>query len=240
MTCILRIRRRATAEAVVRLQCLVVPPVTIGLIGAAASRGSYWLALLLPAALLLTAHARLTVRCGLRSWSNALGSLALFLGCTVLVVLAVGPTLGLYRTITVLSGSMRPTFLPGDVIVVTPAPAASLQVGDVITYQIPVDEHPVETHRVMRILRHGQEPIVQTKGDANRSADPWKAKLHGGTIWRYRRRLPMLGFPLLALRAPLMHRLLVYVIPALLALYWIGRIWLPMNPRRLAHAASDA
>jgi hypothetical protein len=37
-----------------------------------------------------------------------------------------------------------------------------------------------------------------------------------------------------------MHRLLVYVIPALLALYWIGRIWLPMNPRRLAHAASDA
>src|SRR4051794_4957382 len=114
MTCILRIRRRATAEAVVRLQCLVVPPVTIGLIGAAASRGGHWLALLLPA-LLLSTHARLTVRCGLRSWSNALGSLLLFLGCTVLAVLAVGPTLGLYRTITVLSGSMRPTFLPGDV-----------------------------------------------------------------------------------------------------------------------------
>jgi signal peptidase len=135
---------------------------------------------------------------------------------------------------------MRPTFLPGDVIVVTPAPAGSLHVGDVITYQIPVNGHPVETHRVVRILKHGHEPIVQTKGDANRSADPWKAKLHGGTIWRYRRRLPMLGFPLLALRAPLMHRLLVYGIPALLALYWIGRIWRPMKPRRLTHAASDA
>jgi hypothetical protein len=100
-----------------------------------------------------------------------------------------------------------------------------LHVGDVITYQIPVNGRPVETHRVVRILQHGREPIVQTKGDGNRAVDPWTAKLHGGTLWRYRLRLPLLGYPILALRTAVAHKGLVYLIPGLLALYFIGRVW---------------
>jgi signal peptidase I len=188
---------------------------------------------------MLAGHARLVARFPLRFWGGALGNLALLLGCTAFLFFAVGPTLGFYRTITVLSGSMRPTFSPGDVIVVRPERASSLHVGAVISYQIPIDGQPVETHRVVRILQHGREPIVQTKGDANQTADPWNAKLHGGTLWRYQFRLPLLGFPLLALRTPLMHRLLVYILPALLALYLIGRLWLPTRPPRLTNASSE-
>jgi signal peptidase I len=239
MGCILHTRKRTTAEAVVRLQLLLLPPVVLALIGAAASRGGPWLVLLLPSALLLAGHARLVARFGSRSWTGALGNLALLVGSSVLLAFAVGPAFGLYRTVTVLSGSMRPTFRPGDVILVTPQHASSLRLGEIITYQIPVNGRPVETHRVVRILQHGSEPIVETKGDANRTADPWQAKLHGGTLWRYRLRLPLLGYPLLALRAPLAHRLLIYVVPALLAVYFLGRLWLPNRPPRLAHAPSE-
>jgi signal peptidase I len=238
MTVVLHPRGRATAEAVVRPQLLLPLPLTLALIGVAAARGGAWLVLLAPAGLLFPAHALLVARCGLRSWAGALGNFALLLAGVTFLVFAVGPTLGLYRTITVLSGSMRPTFLPGDVILVTPQPASSLHVGDVITYQIPVNGRPVETHRVVRILQHGREPIVQTKGDANLNADAWTAKLHGGTLWRYRLRLPLLGYALLALRASLAHQVLVYIIPALLALYFVGRLWLPARPLRLTHGHS--
>lgn len=50
-------------------------------------------------------------------------ALALFLALVVL------PRLGLYRPVTVLSGSMRPTFSPGDMIVVAPEPVSAVRVG---------------------------------------------------------------------------------------------------------------
>src|SRR5438128_2158506 len=53
---------------------------------------------------------------------------ALFVGIALL------PRLGLYRTETVLSGSMRPTFDPGDLIIVRPMPVEQVRVGDVISY----------------------------------------------------------------------------------------------------------
>jgi hypothetical protein len=97
---------------------------------------------------------------------------------------------------------MRPTFSPGDMIVVSPEPMRSLRVGDVITFITPTAGHPVETHRVVNILRAGAEPIVQTRGDTNNTIDPWRAQLHGSTVWRYRFRLPAFAYPLLALRSP--------------------------------------
>jgi signal peptidase I len=232
-------RARTTVETVVRAQLLLLPLPALALLAAALQRGGYWIAAVVPAALVLALHARVLAQVGLRTWTGVLGNLALVFGCATFAVLAVGPTFGFYRTITVLSGSMQPTFRAGDVIVVTPQPASQLRVGEAITFQIPVGDRQVETHRVVRILEHGREPVVQTKGDANQSTDPWTAKLHGGTLWRYRFRIPLLGFPLLALRAPMMHRLLVYILPGLLALYLIGRLWLPRKTPLLDHAPSE-
>jgi signal peptidase I len=233
-------RTRAAASTAARVLFLALAPSTLALVAIAAARGGLWLAALVPAGLLLTAHAKVVARAGLRSWSSAAGTGAVAVACAVLAALGLGPAFGLYRTVTVLSGSMRPTFSPGDVIVVTPEPARSLRVGQVISYQIPVDGRPVETHRVVRIIAPGDEPIVQTKGDANNAVDPWQAKLHGGTLWRYRMHVPMLGYPILALRSRSAHWLLVVFLPALLAAYLVAQIWRPRQRQTAPrHARTD-
>ena len=171
-----------------------------------------------------------------RSVAQAAVNGGIVLAVLALVCLGLGPRLGLYRTVTVLSGSMRPTFDPGDVIVVTPEPARDLRVGQIISYRVPTGAGQVESHRVVRILRHGNTPIVQTRGDANSGLDPWQAELHGGTVWRFRFRLPLLGYPILALRTHLAHVLLVIVVPILFALCALAEIWRPRSRARVAHA----
>jgi len=227
------------AGAGARILFLGVAPAAVALVAIASEHGGFWLAALPPAGVALAVHARVVAREGLRSWSAAVGTGAIVLGVATLGALGIGPALGLYRTVTVLSGSMQPTFAPGDMIVVTPEPARDLRVGQVISYRIPVDGRPVETHRVVRILARGDEPIVQTRGDANDVDDPWRAELHGGTLWRYRFRVPLVGYPILALRSPLAHWLLVLFAPAVLAAYLLASLWLPQRPRASSHVRTD-
>ncbi len=155
---------------------------------------------------------------------------------TAIAALVVAPMLGLYRTVTVLSGSMRPTFSPGDMIVVSPEPMRSLRVGDVITFMIPTAGHPVETHRVVSIAGSGGEPIIQTRGDANNTIDPWQAQLHGSTVWRYRFRLPGFAYPLLALRSRWVHLGTTLLLPFLLSLWALTRLWFPSRRNVLTNA----
>jgi signal peptidase len=153
------------------------------------------------------------------------------LGIVVVVATAVFvgigllPRTGWYRVETVLSGSMRPTFAPGDLIVVTPEPARAVRVGQVISYSIPVDDHHVETHRVVKILQRGEHPVIRTQGDANNGLDPWTARLSDTTVWRLHTAVPNLGWLIVWLRSPVFHFLTVFLAPLLLALVWLARIW---------------
>jgi signal peptidase len=160
-----------------------------------------------------------------RAWwvwgQRALLALALFF----FLVLAVLPRLGLYRPVTVLSGSMRPTFSPGDMAIVVPEPVSAVRVGQVISYQVPVGIHQVETHRVVRILQGGAHPIVQTQGDANNWPDPWTAKLEGATAWRLVRVVPHLGYLVNSLRTRAVQMAAIFIVPALLALLMLTEIW---------------
>lgn len=149
------------------------------------------------------------------------------LACSVLTLILLGllPRTGWYRTQTVLSGSMRPYFSPGDLVVVTPEPLGQVRVGQVITYRIPVGDHHVQTHRVTRIVRGGANPLVRTKGDANAEADPWTAKLHGTTAWRVRLVVPKAGWAIARLRSPAARSISIFAAPFLLALVGLWRIW---------------
>lgn len=162
------------------------------------------------------------IRGALRSLTPA--AIALF------VLLAVLPRTGLYRTATPLSGSMTPTFSPGDLLILRPEPLTQLQVGQVITYSIPIGDHHLETHRVVRILRHGDHPVVVTKGDANSTADPWTAVLGGGAVWRVDRVIPGVGRALLWLGQPWLRAALLLGTLGLLLLSGLSRIWMP-TPR---------
>jgi signal peptidase len=149
------------------------------------------------------------------------------LASTVLFFLAVGvgPRTGTYRTATVLTGSMRPEMPPGSLVVLVPVDASTIKVGDVITFEAPVPGHPVVTHRIVRIVEPGEHPVVQTKGDANASRDPWDARISSSPVWRRVAVVPMAGTLINELRSPLLHQLTVYAVPALLFLAWLSSIW---------------
>jgi signal peptidase I len=149
------------------------------------------------------------------------------LAAAVAVGMGVLPHLGLYRTLTVLSASMTPTFRPGDIVVVRPEPMRDLHVGQVITYQVPLATGQVETHRVIRILRGRgtNHPVIQTQGDANNAPDPWTAQLSGTTVWRLEAVIPKAGYALSALRGRGFQVFSILVIPALLAVLALRRLW---------------
>ncbi len=151
----------------------------------------------------------------------------LAIGVLMLLGLAVLPRLGLYRTATVLTASMRPTFSPGDMVVTVPEPTSSVRVGQAISYRVPVGEHQIETHRVVKILQ-GQgtsNPVIQTRGDANQANDPWTARLQGATAWRQVAVIPKLGYVVSALRGRVVEMMAVLVAPIVLMMLLLSQIW---------------
>ena len=162
------------------------------------------------------------------------------LACAALIGLGLLPRTAWYRPVTVLSGSMKPAFSPGDMVVVTPERVSDVRVGQVISYRIPVGDHHVQTHRVIKVVRGGAHPIVKTKGDANNAPDPWTAELHGPTLWRVRAVVPKIGWAVFWLRSPLVHSLTVLAAPLLLALLGILQIWRRPESKEVIERASAA
>ncbi|TKJ35195.1 hypothetical protein A6V29_14375 [Blastococcus sp. CCUG 61487] len=150
------------------------------------------------------------------------------LAVAIFLLLAVGPHVLGYRTMTMLTGSMAPEIEPGDVTVVTPIALEDVTEGMVITYHQPIGDRSVVTHRVISVEQGPDGAIsVQTKGDANAAADPWTATLEGDTAYQVRAVIPELGHLIQALRAPVVAQVLLYGAPALLAGWLLLTIWRP-------------
>ncbi|QXG75329.1 signal peptidase I [Modestobacter sp. L9-4] len=148
-------------------------------------------------------------------------------------LLAVGPHVLGYRTMTMLTGSMTGTIDVGDVEVVTPLPVAEVTEGMIIAYHVPIDDHHLVTHRVIGVDTAADGTVtVETKGDANAAADPWKAQLQGDTAYQVRAVVPGLGHVIQALRSPVVSQALRYVAPALLAGWLLLSIWRPTPDQR--------
>lgn len=164
-------------------------------------------------------------------WARALPWLVRGLVGTAVVALlglAVGPHVFGYRTMTMLTGSMAPEIDPGDITVVTPLAVEDVAAGMVIAYHIPIDDRRVVTHRVVSVERGEDGSVtVQTKGDANEAADPWKATLQGETAWQVQAVVPEVGHLIQALRTPVLSQVLLYGAPALLAGWLLLSIWRP-------------
>jgi signal peptidase len=172
------------------------------------------------------------------TWKRAAGlayRLTVRLVVTVAVlafgVLAVGPHVLDYRTMTMLTGSMAPVIDPGDVTIVTPLPVDEIAEGMIIAYHIPIDDHHLVSHRVVSVERGADGTVtVETRGDANDAVDPWKATLQGDTAYQVRGVIPELGHVIEALRTPLVSQALVYGAPTLLAGWLLLSIWRPATP----------
>lgn len=141
-------------------------------------------------------------------------------------VIAVGPHLFDYRTSTMLTGSMEPGITPGDVVVTTPQLASEVEVGDVISYHIPVEDHRVETHRVVEVIHNDDGTIaVRTQGDANGAPDPWVATLEGDTVWEMQAVVPWVGTGIRFLRQPVIQENIFWIAMVLLLGLGLSMIW---------------
>jgi signal peptidase I len=101
-----------------------------------------------------------------------------------------------YRLYIVHTGSMAPRLLAGDVVLDGPATGAYHR-GEIITFRHSDQNTDLVTHRVDGI----QSGKIETKGDANRTADAWDLRpdqIRGVFV----ERLPRLGYLIVFLRQP--------------------------------------
>ena len=78
-----------------------------------------------------------------------------------------------YKPFIVLSGSMEPSIMTGDMVFVKETDPDSLKVGDVIAYK---SGSAVVTHRIVEVKSENGETRYVTQGDANNAADQGMGK----------------------------------------------------------------
>lgn len=78
-----------------------------------------------------------------------------------------------YKPFIVLSGSMEPNIMTGDMVFVKETDPDSLKVGDVIAYK---SGSAVVTHRIVDVTAENGETRYITQGDANNAPDQTSVK----------------------------------------------------------------
>lgn len=157
---------------------------------------------------------------------SGLTTVAMLVGALAFALLAVGPHVFGYRTATMLTGSMEPGIMPGDVVVTVPKPVSELAVGDVISYRIPIEDQRVETHRVTEVGTTADGRVsFKTKGDNNSGVDPWEAVVDEDTIWEVRAVVPYVGKVIRAMRTPAIQHGVRWVALGSLLILGMSLIW---------------
>jgi signal peptidase len=163
----------------------------------------------------------------LRRLGRVLRDAALVAALLLFGFLAVGPHLLPYRTVTMLTGSMRPLIPPGSVAVDVREPMSALRPGQIISFHAPEGGHPVVTHRVVSVQHRDGQVLIRTRGIANSANDPWVAVVHGKDVWRVRAVVPHLGEGIRLLRSRGIHLVVAWLVPAGLLLWFLVGIWRP-------------
>jgi signal peptidase len=166
-----------------------------------------------------------------KTWLTRAGSAIAIVIVAVVFLVSIGPKFLPYQTFFVRSGSMSPTFDTGDMIVLSKVDASDLKARDIITFDRPDKPGTLVTHRIVSVETNASGKQFVTKGDANSSPDPWRVPA-SGTGWRYRSRIPKLGYVFGYLGTP-QARLALLAIPALLlGILSIIDIWKPQPKAR--------
>lgn len=123
----------------------------------------------------------------------ARGVVATVLG---LALWAAAPAVIGWQPTTVVTGSMEPRLLPGDVVVSRPASADAVRMGKILLADDPDRAGHLRMHRY---VAHGPGGTLVTKGDANPQPDSTPLEpsaVHGVAFLR----VPVVGTPILWLR----------------------------------------
>lgn len=106
------------------------------------------------------------------------------------------------RFAPVLTGSMTPTFRPGDAVITRQVPADSVRPGQIIVFR-PPGSSAAYAHRVVTVRPSPAGPVITTKGDANPVPDGWHAALTEPTTPQVIGHVPYLGRALVFFGTPL-------------------------------------
>jgi len=153
---------------------------------------------------------------------------------TAATMLALCLAIGGYRPLIVRSGSMRPTLQVGDVILVEDVRAEQLQPGDVVTVGDPKHRAGTLTHRVVSVVRGGEELVLTTRGDANTGNEAIEIAPET-IVGRMVAHVPRLG-KLVAWTAEPTVRVVAAVVGATTVTTLLAR----MRPRRRQHSHASA
>jgi signal peptidase I len=111
--------------------------------------------------------------------------------------------------VVMLTGSMGGTIPPGSLVIDRAVPSATLNVGDMITFQKPLGESGLDTHRIIAITHSNGHTSYRTKGDANPIQDPWTIEFNGQAAHEVVYSVPHVGRLVLLLRTPLARDLIL-------------------------------
>jgi signal peptidase I len=155
--------------------------------------------------------------------ANSLLAVALLLAALMLL-----PPLFGYQRYVITGASMTGSIDKGSLLFSKKVPQSELKVGDVVTYQPPKGMGPQElvTHRVVAIEHSATGSLVfQTKGDANKTADPWTFTPDQREQARAATHIPYVGYAFSALGDQTLRILLLAFPAILIALLMMARVW---------------
>ena len=163
---------------------------------------------------------------GSLAWS-ALTTIGLLVVVALAALMLAPPLFGLERYV-ITGGSMSGSIERGSIVFEEVVPVAELEVGDVITYEPPVESGAdgLVTHRIVAIRRaDAGAPVIRTKGDANAAVDPWRFRLDAGRQPRVVSEIPKLGYLLSALGIREVRMALIGIPALLVALGLFAGLW---------------
>jgi signal peptidase I len=129
-----------------------------------------------------------------------------------------------YQLKTVLSGSMEPGIKTGSIILVKPGgDMKKLNKGDVITFIN--EDRVIVTHRILEVIKSGEQVSYRTKGDNNKTADP-NSVLSNNILAKYTGlTIPYLGYIADFTKSKVGNALFLILPGILLICYSLFSIW---------------
>jgi signal peptidase I len=137
----------------------------------------------------------------------------------------------------VLTGSMRPAFAPGDLLITAPKAAADLQPGQVAVFTPPGETAPY-AHRITAVAGTPEHPVLLTKGDANPAADKWRARLDQAEVPVVVATVPHVGNAVLWAQNPVLRAIFTALFG--LSLTATSVVWILRTPSKVSGQPSPA
>ncbi|MGW2824244.1 signal peptidase I [Streptomyces sp. NPDC001443] len=161
---------------------------------------------------------------------SALLSLVVLLLAVGFAVAAYSVKSGKWEASSVLSGSMEPKLPTGSVVIAQREPVKALKVGDIVIFHRPDEPERQVVHRIVTITPSKEGPVLETKGDANQTKDPWHVRPDGDTAWIVRHDVPYVGYVVTSIHTETGFRVLLGAGALLIVGGTVVLLWRPKKP----------